>query len=35
MLDAFEAHKHKSMNEMLKQVEPLARHAIQLMGDGE
>lgn len=35
VLDAFEAHKHKSMNEILKQVEPLARQAIRLIGDGE
>ena len=35
MLDAFESHKHKDMNEMLKQVGPLAQHAIRLIGDGE
>lgn len=35
MLDAFEAHKHKDMNEMLKQVGPLAQHAIRLIEDGE
>lgn len=35
MLDAFEAHKHKDMNEMLKQVGPLAKHAIRLIEDGE
>lgn len=35
MLDAFEAHRHKSMNEMLKQIEPLAQQAIRLMKDGE
>ena len=35
MLDAFEAHKHKSMNDMLKQVEPLVTHAARLVEDGE
>lgn len=35
MLDVFEAHKHKDMNEMLKQVGPLAQHAIRLIEDGE
>ena len=35
MLDAFESHKHRDMNEMLKQVGPLAQHAIRLIGDGE
>lgn len=35
MLDAFEAHRHKSMNEMLKQIEPLAQQAIRLIKDGE
>lgn len=31
----FESHKHKTMNEMLKQVEPLAQEAIRLIEDGE
>ena len=35
MLDVFEAHKHKDMNEMLKQVGPLVQHAIRLIEDGE
>lgn len=35
MLDAFEAHKRKRMDEMLKQVDPLVRQAIRLMEDGE
>ena len=35
MLDAFEAHKCKRMDEMLKQVDPLVRQAIRLMEDGE
>ena len=35
MLDAFEAHKHKSMNDKLKQVEPLVTHAARLVEDGE
>lgn len=35
MLDAFEAHRHKSMNDMLKQVEPLVTHAVRLVEDGE
>ena len=35
MLDAFEAHKGKRMDEMLKQVDPLVRQAIRLMEDGE
>ena len=35
MLDAFEAHKHKSMNDMLKQVEPLVTLAARLVEDGE
>ena len=35
MLDAFESHKHKTMNEMLKQVEPLVQEAIRLIEDGE
>lgn len=35
MLDAFESHKHKTMNEMQKQVEPLVQEAIRLIGDGE
>ena len=35
MLDAFEAHKHKDMSEMLKQAEPLAQQAIRLIEDGE
>lgn len=35
MLDAFEAHKRKSMNDMLKQVEPLVTHAARLVEDGE
>ena len=35
MLDDFESHKHKTMNEMLKQVEPLAQEAIRLIEDGE
>ena len=35
MLDAFEAHKRKRMDEMLKQVDPLVRQAIRLIEDGE
>lgn len=35
ILDAFESHKHKDMNEMLKQVGPLAQHVIRLIEDGE
>ena len=35
MLDAFEAHKRKRMDEMLKQVDSLVRQAIRLMEDGE
>ena len=35
MLDAFEAHRHKSMNDVLKQVEPLVTHAVRLVEDGE
>lgn len=35
MLDAFEAHRSKDMNEMLKQVKPLVKRTVELMGEGE
>lgn len=35
MLDAFEAHRSKDMSEMLKQVKPLAKRAVELIEEGE
>lgn len=35
MLDAFEAHKLKTMGEMIRKVEPLAKRAILLLGEGK
>lgn len=35
MLDAFEAHKHISMEKKIEQIKPLAEHAMRLLEEGE